>query len=634
MEREPIIPKPQTEAHAFGTRYLTHSIIDTPLSLIGTTVVAPFIALGLLLSAPFCGPLLYQRFAMWLMTGPLRDTLAGVLLMRIPTFLYDWPMIFWWFLSCSIPCSKKDPKAQAWWVDTPLSQAYAESRAAKYGRNLIFWSTLRIGDHKLATEIAMDPKRKRTGALDAWQLKAFHETPLVANLPVCYNTDGAYHQSWSRSFFKYVAGAREVTSKWDDDSLPCRAALEASGAAETARKWAAGGPPSYTYDSVGMLNVKLLMNLLFDVREEALTKGGLHKLVAPPGIGGFAAAYVLTPPSCPPIFGTAFSQSVILIKTFLFRHCNARLSTKAAGPNELLGRPIDWEAMANEVDGIEWMGQSPARVPGCWDAFMSHCSFGDCCGVNGAPCCDCCGCAPCFCACGCEISEVPSMAQPKVDALLNTICCTLVINAAGPQAGISTLLGKFIARPVPAMMALSATPACCRPSGFRGDLRIEAQKYESDKIAYMLETLRLDGPPVAGSHKVVDERGFECPFLNSQKVSLPPGSVVMADYFSSMMDPKAWNCPYDFRLDRDQDKYIFFNGPYKRPAPRKCPGEALSMCLMSLVLDAVLEHSGWKEGGGDGSPTAAPARISMERVDDPIDVESQAQAGAASTPSS
>ena len=82
--------------------------------------------------------------------------------------------------------------------------------------------------------------------------------------------------------------------------------------------------------------------------------------------------------------------------------------------------------MADEVEGIDWIGKDPARVPGCFGAFLSHCGYGDCCGVNGAACCDCCGCAPGFCCCGCEISEVPSMTQPKVDALLNTVACALL----------------------------------------------------------------------------------------------------------------------------------------------------------------------------------------------------------------
>lgn len=38
------------------------------------------------------------------------------------------------------------------------------------------------------------------------------------------------------------------------------------------------------------------------------------------------------------------------------------------------------------------------------------------------------------------------MTQPKVDALLNTVACTLIVNLAGPQAGLSTLLGEALAR--------------------------------------------------------------------------------------------------------------------------------------------------------------------------------------------
>jgi len=229
------------------------------------------------------------------------------------------------------------------------------------------------------------------------------------------------------------------------------------------------------------------------------------------------------------------------------------------------------------------------------------------------------------------------MTQPKVDALLNTVACTLIVNLAGPQAGLSTLLGKFIERPYPAMMALSACPPCCKPQGYQLDIYHQSKLYDSDKIGYMLEALRINGPPVAGSHKVVDDRGFKCPFLNGRKVSLPSGSVVMADYFSSAMDPKFWHEPYTFDITRKKEDYIFFNGPYGRwdSAPRKCPGESVSMCLMSMVLDKVLEqskvnlnamelieqskHHGDNNGGASSS---APHPASMGRPTEAFDVES------------
>lgn len=73
--------------------------------------------------------------------------------------------------------------------------------------------------------------------------------------------------------------------------------------------------------------------------------------------------------------------------------------------------------------------------------------------------------------------------------------------------------------------------------------------------------------------QVVDDRGFKCPFLNGRKVSLPSGSVVMADYFSSAMDPKFWHEPYTFDITRKKE------------------GEALiaaSPPLTPLVLDSLL----------------------------------------------
>lgn len=103
MERDSFLDlkRPQTQQHAYGTAYLKHTWIDTPLSLLGCAIFGPFIALVLLVTAPCFGPRLYQQFAMWCMTGPLKDSLSGVLLMRLPTFLYDWPMIFWHPWRCS-----------------------------------------------------------------------------------------------------------------------------------------------------------------------------------------------------------------------------------------------------------------------------------------------------------------------------------------------------------------------------------------------------------------------------------------------------------------------------------------------------------------------------------------------------
>jgi len=52
------------------------------------------------------------------------------------------------------------------------------------------------------------------------------------------------------------------------------------------------------------------------------------------------------------------------------------------------------------------------------------------------------------------------------------------------------------------MMALSACPPCCKPQGYQLDIYHQSKLYDSDKIGYMLEALRINGPPVAGSHKV------------------------------------------------------------------------------------------------------------------------------------
>ena len=186
----------QTATHAFGTPYLRSCSLDAVLSWIAFLFICWPIGVVLVLSGCCCGPLLFQRFAMWCLTGPLRNSLLGVLLMRIPSLTYDLAMNGYQFLFQGFE--------QRMWTDT-LLPARREYLNANFGRNLMLWDTVRIGDYGLAREIALDPHRKRAGCLDGWLIKGA-TLPQATNLPLFFHTGAEYHTAWRKAFREHITG--------------------------------------------------------------------------------------------------------------------------------------------------------------------------------------------------------------------------------------------------------------------------------------------------------------------------------------------------------------------------------------------------------------------------------------------
>ena len=90
------------------------------------------------------------------------------------------------------------------WTDT-LLPARREYLDANFGRNLMLWDTVRIGDYGLAREIALDPHRKRAGCLDGWLIKGA-TLPQATNLPLFFHTGAEYHTAWRKAFREHITG--------------------------------------------------------------------------------------------------------------------------------------------------------------------------------------------------------------------------------------------------------------------------------------------------------------------------------------------------------------------------------------------------------------------------------------------
>ena len=111
-----------------------------------------------------------------------------------------------------------------------------------------------------------------------------------------------------------------------------------------------------------------------------------------------------------------------------------------------------------------------------------------------------------------------------------------------------------------------------------------------DKVERILEAVRLQ-PPVQSTGKVLaaEER---CPFMQGD-VTLPRGTSVVACLYYASIDKKAWGDDADaFKPGRPREKHLNWNGPFGGDAPRKCPGEQLSVEIGRAMLDAWVERFG------------------------------------------
>ena len=141
-----------------------------------------------------------------------------------------------------------------------------------------------------------------------------------------------------------------------------------------------------------------------------------------------------------------------------------------------------------------------------------------------------------------------------------------------------------------------------------------AALYRANPTDFVLETLRL-ACPVAGSHKVLD-KPMVCPFMKDM-VTLPENTVLVANYGSAHLDPKEWGDDWrDFRPGRaPRDRYLVWNGPYGGSAPRQCPGEELSMVVITTVISAFLDKF-MPDGTINTDATPATAAASKETFTD------------------
>lgn len=529
--------KDQSIKTAFGQAYFTTGCLSFAVQYLVFIVVLVPLALFLWFATMCMGPIVFQRFAGWVATSRVQGILLGTLLMRIPSF-YDLVRNGGMFLSTF---------QQKMWIDT-LDPAARKSLDRSCGRNLFLWDTLRIGDYDMARQISLDPTRARTTALDGWQIKG-GQAATFANVPLFFNTASPYHTQWRAAFQAYVVGAPSVCAKLADGGRMAREQTR-----PIVESWLAPGfdgirPPMVMSEQYMVRPVfSMLMSILFDVHElpedlvEAVT------LFVTSG-----AMYWLLPPPYPPLFKPAGTLAPAKLKTFLYLHCNA------AKPDSLLGRPVDWAAMADSIAGIYTVD---ARAGGRGRRENGGCAGSGC------------------CAGGDNVVD-----NPKVDALLDSVGLALMLaGCAGTCTGTVNTLVKFVCFPRGPYIP---KPLFNRPA-WQEDAEQMAALYRTAPTSFLLETLRL-ACPVAGSHKVVDEP-LTCPFLNKE-TTFPKNTVVVANYNTAHLDPAEWGeDALAFRPGRaPPDRYLIWNGPYGCEAPRKCPGEELSTVIMSIMFDAFVD---------------------------------------------
>ena len=408
-------PGSQSATSAFGTRYVSDSIVDKTLSWLAFFVVVMPIGGFLIITGVVSGPRHFQKFALWCLTGPFRSSLLGVLLARIPSIVYD----FFWnaleFLGTF---------EQRMWTDSlnPDRRAYLDG---SFGRNLVLWDTMRIGDYDLAREIALDPKRKRAACLDGWLIKGA-QLPYATNLPLFFNTGSEYHSAWRTAFKRHITAPESVVAKLANGGEGAREKLRLRLEAWLGPGWGSIKPPNFPGSKWLVQPVfETLMGILFDTEE--LPEDLIEKVAVYTTAG---AMYWLLAPSYPPLFQTAGTLAPLRLKEYLY------LNHNAAKPDQLRGRAVDWRAMADEVPGVETVtaNANGERPPD---------------GSEPPVFCDCMGgcCVRCMLDTGEKnaTNQGPSRAEEKVDRLLDSVCVAMLLAAtAGTTTATGNVLKKFL----------------------------------------------------------------------------------------------------------------------------------------------------------------------------------------------
>jgi cytochrome P450 len=107
------------------------------------------------------------------------------------------------------------------------------------------------------------------------------------------------------------------------------------------------------------------------------------------------------------------------------------------------------------------------------------------------------------------------------------------------------------------------------------------------------ETLRLYPPlPAMAPH----ESTADCTVGGYH---VPGGSMLLVNAYAIHRDPTVWEDPLEFRPERFEDGKAeeLFMMPFGM-GRRKCPGEALAMRMLGLVLGTLVQCFDWDRVGG------------------------------------
>eukprot|EP00929_Paragymnodinium_shiwhaense_P026569 TRINITY_DN15787_c1_g1_i1.p1 TRINITY_DN15787_c1_g1~~TRINITY_DN15787_c1_g1_i1.p1 ORF type:complete len:568 (-),score=111.00 TRINITY_DN15787_c1_g1_i1:633-2174(-) len=294
-------------------------IVVAPLLLATFTIVA--LLEGILCFCCCTHPVVpVQRFACWVLTGPLRLTYLGVLLIRLCGWM-DMLLNASAFLSGG---------GNRMWIDTivPQKRAYWDRMV---GKNVVLWANLRLGDYQLCRDLMLDDKRHRTHALDGWICGFAAHNP---NLPIFFNTGTEFHKSFRKVIKENFTG-RASTLR----ALENQGELLADFAKPMLDRWLDSADKGLVLSDA---TVPVMMRLLLEV-ETPLPEKMLKAFWTFVFEG---AGYYLLPPWAPYQLAKSTTKAQQHLKEFMLEHCNAQK------PETLKGLGLDWKAMVAELPGL------------------------------------------------------------------------------------------------------------------------------------------------------------------------------------------------------------------------------------------------------------------------------------------